>query len=112
MSDYYDPEGRPLTLEEWGDLLEKRHHDPDTSWWHKVTVVGNDSVEVSTVWLGMNHRFGDGPPLIYETMVFGGPMAEAQWRYSTKEEAWRHHDEVVRMVMEASRFLFVDDEGT
>jgi hypothetical protein len=29
---------------------------------------------VSTIWLGINHRFGDGAPLIFETMVlYDGP---------------------------------------
>ncbi|WP_166903861.1 hypothetical protein [Mycobacterium sp. DL440] len=34
---------------------------------------GDDEVVVSTVWLGLNHSFtDDGPPIIFETMVFGG----------------------------------------
>lgn len=28
---------------------------------------------VSTVFLGLDHNYGDGPPLLWETMVFGGP---------------------------------------
>ena len=27
--------------------------------------------EVSTVFLGVDHQVGDGPPLLFETMVFG-----------------------------------------
>lgn len=57
----------------------------------------------------MDHSFTGGSPLIYETMVFGGPLDESMWRYATKEEAWKHHDQVVEQVMEASRFLFVDE---
>ena len=29
----------------------------------------------------------DGPPLLYETMIFGGPLEEEQERYSTRAEA-------------------------
>lgn len=29
---------------------------------------------VSTVFLGLNHRFGPGEPILWETMVFGGPL--------------------------------------
>lgn len=29
-----------------------------------------DGFMVSTVFLGTDHRFGDGPPLLWETMVF------------------------------------------
>jgi hypothetical protein len=53
--------------------------------------------DVSTVWLGLDHNFrGEGPPIIFETMVFGeGPYADYQWRYSTEEEARRGHETVV-----------------
>jgi hypothetical protein len=114
VTDHYDPEGNPITIEEWALLYEKRGSDPDTSWWQKSTYLGSGKrgVHVSTVWLGMNHQWGDGPPLIYESMVFGGPMDQEMWRYATKEEAWEHHDVIVQMVQEASRFLFVDDEGS
>jgi hypothetical protein len=50
---------------------------------------------VSTVYLGMNHQWGDGPPLIFETMVFGGDEGEPCWRYSTEEQARAGHDRVV-----------------
>lgn len=52
---------------------------------------------VSTVFLGIDHNWGDGPPLIFETMVFGGPMDENQVRYSTYEEALRGHDLMVKV---------------
>lgn len=49
-------------------------------------------VGVSTVFLGLDHRFGDsGPPLIFETMIFGGPHSDYQTRCSTWEEAEEMH---------------------
>lgn len=43
---------------------------------------------VSTVWLGINYNFTDsGPPIIFETMVFGLPTSEYVERYATEEEA-------------------------
>lgn len=48
---------------------------------------------ISTVWLGLNHAYGDGPPLIYETMVFrriprrlqkSGPNMSSVLRQSTE----------------------------
>jgi hypothetical protein len=47
---------------------------------------------VSTVWIGLDHRFGDGPPLIFETMVFDrigdrGADGLEMNRYSTLAEA-------------------------
>ena len=50
-----------------------------------------DEVMISTVFLGLNHRFGDGPPLVFETMIFGGPANEYQMRYSTWDEAVEGH---------------------
>jgi hypothetical protein len=51
---------------------------------------------ISTVFLGLDHRFGDGPPLLFETMVFGGPLDQEQTRCSTWEEA-EHMHAVMRM---------------
>src|SRR5882724_8255427 len=49
-------------------------------------------VNVSTVFLGLDHRFGrDGPPILFETMIFGGPHDEYQERYSTWDEAVAGH---------------------
>jgi hypothetical protein len=48
---------------------------------------------VSTVWLGINHQWGDGPPLIFETMVTNpsGGWEDYQERYSTENEAILGH---------------------
>ncbi len=56
-----------------------------------------DGVEVSTVFLGLDHRFSNGPPLLFETVVFG-PENEECDRYSTWEEAEAGHREMCRMV--------------
>lgn len=58
----------------------------------KKTEVGK--LTVSTVFLGLDYQFGDGPPLLFETMVFGGPD-EVQERYSTWAEAEEGHDKIV-----------------
>jgi hypothetical protein len=55
---------------------------------------------VSTVWLGLDHAHGDGPPILFETMVFG----EGSWteqdcqRYTTELEARIGHTEMVALV--------------
>lgn len=87
MSDYYSPDGEPIDYREWSRLW----HDPS------VKIVKQDTVcdgqfKVSTVYLGLDHSWGDGPPLIFETMVFtDGPLDEECWRYSTREDALRGH---------------------
>lgn len=53
---------------------------------------------VSTVFLGLDHQYGDGPPLLFETMVFGGPLDHEMNRYSTWNEAEKGHQEMVERV--------------
>jgi len=59
-----------------------------------------EDVIVSTVFLGLNHQFGDGPPLLFETMVFGGPLDQAQARYPTWHEAEQGHEAMCARVRE------------
>ena len=89
MGDYYDKEGHPLELMEWAALLERR--DPD---YKRIDLtILTDGAEISTVWLGLNHRFSEGPPLIFETMVFsqGKDNDGDTDRYSTLAEAQAGH---------------------
>ncbi len=48
-------------------------------------------VQVSTVFLGLDHQFGDGPPLIFETLVLDGKLDGEIDRYSTWDEAAAGH---------------------
>jgi hypothetical protein len=88
MSRYYDRAGQPMTTLEWAMSFE----DFEQKVVAKATV---GDAEVSTVWLGLNHQFGDGPPLIFETMIFGGEHDQWQDRYSTEEQAKAGHEAVV-----------------
>lgn len=54
--------------------------------------------DVSTVFLGLDHAFGQGSPLIFETMVFGGPLDGRQDRYSTYEQAEAGHAAMVALL--------------
>ena len=58
-------------------------------------VVARDEVGdvlVSTVFLGIDHGFTrQGPPILWETMIFGGPHDQYQDRYCTQEEALAGH---------------------
>ena len=58
-------------------------------------------VLVSTVFLAINHNYGAGPPLLFETMVFGGPLDEHCERYASRAEAVAGHERVVALVTEA-----------
>ncbi|MBA0084264.1 MAG: hypothetical protein HRJ53_04645 [Acidobacteria bacterium Pan2503] len=55
--------------------------------------------EVSTVFLGIDHRFFDsGPAVLFETLVFGGVHDGEMWRYSSWEEAESGHAAAVHHV--------------
>lgn len=54
--------------------------------------------DVSTVFLGINHRHGPGAPILFETMIFGGDHNEYCERYSTWEEAEAGHQKAIELV--------------
>ena len=59
-----------------------------------------DGVYVSTVFLGLDHAFTDArEPILYETMIFGGPHDQYQERYSTRQAALVGHTHAVRIAL-------------
>jgi len=58
---------------------------------------------VSTIFLGLDHQFGDGPPLLYETMVFGGKYDQWCRRHPTRMAALAYHDQMVTQARLAAR---------
>ena len=95
---YFDKQGKPLKQLEWVALLENR----DYVMVGKTTV--NDRYLISTIWLGLNHNFFGGPPLIFETMIFdktndGRPHEDIEMmRYATEKEALEGHEQMVQLV--------------
>jgi hypothetical protein len=66
------------------------------------TAFKDQGIAVSTVFLGLNHQFGDGPPLLWETMVFDNLPSFAESycdRYSSLEEAKKGHQKAVEWVI-------------
>jgi len=61
-----------------------------------------DDVRISTVFLGIDHAFMGGPPILFETMIFGGEHDQYQRRYSTWEEAEQGHQETIEMIFEVN----------
>lgn len=98
MSDKYilDESGNPVLEENllvWGQWLE----DNTARLIVKKTQIGES--EVLTVFLGLDHSFrGEAGPLIYDTLVFGGSLADEMERYSTREEASQGHDKMCERV--------------
>lgn len=92
--DKFDRQGAPLELMEWARLFE------DAQYKRVAETTLQDGKYVSTVWLGLDHRFGgDGLPLIFETMVFPtrGDCRDLDCaRYSTEENALNGHNAMVK----------------
>jgi hypothetical protein len=85
----------PTDNEGWGYWFQHSNHHIA---WDKV----DDRVTVSTIFTGIDMRIaGNGPPLVFETMVFGHVHDREQCRYSTWEEAQAGHLEVLFKVFRA-----------
>ena len=55
----------------------------------KQTKIGD--VKISTIFLGIEHGYEDGKPLLFETMIFGGEHDQYQERFTTWDEAEAGH---------------------
>lgn len=94
---YYNKQGKEIEMLEWAELLENP----------KYKVISQTTTKsgkwVSTVWLGLDHQYGEGKPLIFETMVFpkkGDYSDEFCERYSTLKEAKAGHKVIVKKFSE------------
>lgn len=78
-------EPKPVGVSEWERWFAKNREK------RIVRKDDIDGVRVSTVFLGIDHGGMRGSPLLFETMIFGGPHDEYQVRYSTWDEAEEGH---------------------
>jgi len=94
MSRYYRLDGRtpvPCDLETYALNLT------DAQRRVRLDTVG--PMTVSTVFLGLDHNYGpEGPPLLFETMVFGPAFDQMYWRCATYLQAEEMHDTVLAVV--------------
>lgn len=88
---YYilDDDGNPIAtdVQTWGRWFE------DIGLRRRIAYDKIGALQISTVFLGLNHQWGDGPPVLWETMVFGLPddADEIQLRYTSKVDALKGH---------------------
>jgi len=85
-------------LYKWGEWMETAdRHVRDTF---------RDDVRVSTVFLGLDHNhYDDGPPILFETMVFVDGDGDRQERYRTWAEAEEGHENIVAEIFKATPIL-------
>ena len=82
-------------IKQWGQWFEKADRTVK-----KSTV---EDMEISTVFLGMEHGEFEGQPLLFETMIFSGEFNEEMIRTTTWEKAERVHDVVVDRLRERQK---------
>lgn len=108
-----DENGNPVEepdLMKWAEWIESFNRQIAED------IIGD--IRVSTVFLGLNHRlFGEGPPILFETMTFSveneekeifghkyfgskelDEILQFQERYSTKNQAIEGHNKTVVLI--------------
>jgi hypothetical protein len=89
-----------MTLDEWV-LVAQEQSGEERNRVARDELPGD--IQVSTVFLGLDHqRYPGGPPLIFETMIFGGKWDGYQWRYSTEARALDAHVAIVAACREGT----------
>lgn len=98
---YYilDDDGEPVPttdLEHWARWMDDGHRIVVQEW-------PRPDVQVSTVFLGRDHNFtAHGPPVLWESMIFGGAFDQWQERYTSRRDAEHGHARLVAMVTDAA----------
>jgi hypothetical protein len=90
----------PCNLMTWARWMEASSRESGGQRGATARHVGDDDaggMRVSTIFIGLNHEFLGGPPLWFETMVFGGPLDGTQQRYTTWEQAEAGHAFILKI---------------
>lgn len=105
---------QPVAMTDWMEWALWMENTDETG----ERTVGRDKIgdlTISTVFLGIDHQYGDGPPVLFETLVFWNyakpvtrvimdrvstfdceALDETLQRYTTWEKAEAGHKEAVR----------------
>lgn len=100
LAQYILVNGRPViepNIEKWAIWMETADRGV------ALTSVGSDC-SVSTVFLSLDHQVSwNGPPLLYETIIFGGLLDGQMLRYSTLDEAQQGHAAMVKRAQQVEQ---------
>ena len=94
MMEHYILEDQEIVLEtdfiKWARWFESADR--------RVAKTTLQDCEISTVFLGLDHQWRDGPPLLFETMIFGGESDREHWQYPTWDDAMAGHRRIVELL--------------
>jgi hypothetical protein len=104
MARYYRLEGKKTVPIEGDDVLAWANTMD-----HDNKHVGHEILprhRISTVFLGLNHAWGEGPPMLFETMIFYCEpwMSEYQTRCSTYRQAEGMHKRAIKHVFYPDKY--------
>lgn len=89
---FFDRAGQPISYRRYAELKSDDHY-------HRVGTDTVGSSWISTVWLGINYEWRkERLPIIYETMIFDGPLDTTTERYSTEDKARVGHARWIKIV--------------
>ncbi len=72
---------------------------PDWGEDNKLFLFKYKDIKVSTIFLPLDHGYNkEQPPVVFETMIFGGEHDQYQERYTNYAEAYLGHLKAVRLV--------------
>ena len=80
------------------DLISGAQWFAENSDRRRVAYTELPNCQVSTVFLGVDHSFNGGPPVLWETMVFGLEN-EFMERYTSHADALAGHAEIVAGIL-------------
>jgi len=71
-------------------------------------------VSISTIFLGVDHAWFGGPPVLWETMVFGGKDDELQYRFTNEIAALKTHWFLVNQTRkrQTKKYRHISDQMT
>lgn len=99
LSKYYDRDSNEISHDRFMELQAKESY----------RVVKQEEVNdfyISTIWLGLDHGFGQSEPMIFETLVFTNDGIQGEmFRYSTLDQAVKGHKALI------SKYKKVADEA-
>lgn len=84
---YFNREGEPISAQEWTRLFESKAY-------RQIDYIDRYGFSISTIWLGLDHSFGFGDPMIFETLLEGPNGFSEMFRYSTEAAAVKHFNEL------------------
>lgn len=82
---------------------------------YTILTTDKGQCQISTIFLVLDHAWDDGPPMLWETMAFGGPRDECIMRYRSEADAILGHAEAVadcRAAVEGDGARIIAEETT